>query len=114
MAGQTYTYRTTARIVSIRDIATARLPTVRKLLASHLGDGRPALHGETTITMAILIYLFRAMQNSILIILRSRARVGFQRGFVSFAESKSCAVHGGCQGRAITCFTTMVTERFQT
>src|SRR5258706_4092069 len=68
MAGQTYTYRTSARIVSIITIATARLPTLRMLLASHSGDGRRAQHGATTIMMAILIYLFRAMQNSILII----------------------------------------------
>src|SRR5712664_5003959 len=78
MAGQTYTYRTSARIVSIITITTARLPTLRKLLVSHSGDGRPALHGATTITMAISICLFRAMQNSILIILRSREEGGFQ------------------------------------
>src|SRR5258707_9576171 len=114
MAGQTYTYRTSARIVSIITIATARLPTLRKLLASPLGDGRLALHGETTITMAISIYLFRATRSSIPITLRSRAKAGVRQGFASFAESKSCAVHGGCQGRAITSFTTMVTARFQT
>src|SRR5260370_2648349 len=114
MGGQRYAYRTSARIVSIITIATARLPTLRKLLVSHSGDGRPALHGATTITTAISISLFRAMQNSILIILRSQARVGFQRGFVNFAGSKSCAVHGACRGRAITCFTTMATARLQT
>src|SRR3989442_13100646 len=99
MAGQTYTYRTSARIVSIITITMARLPTLRKLLGSHSEDGRPVRHGATTITMAILIYLFLAMRSSIRITLRSRAMAEFRRNFVSFGWSESFAGRGACRER---------------
>ena len=91
-----------------------RLPTLQKRRVSPLAAGQPAQPGATTTAMVILIYLCRATRSSILITLRSPAKGGFRRDFVSFAGSKSCAVHGACRGRTITCFTTMATARLQT
>src|SRR5258708_14533076 len=71
MAGRTFTYQISVRIVSIITITTGRLPTSPKLPARRSGDGRPAQRGATTITMAILIYLFRGTRSSIKIAIRS-------------------------------------------